>query len=709
MIPYNIRKEHLIQAIEKIDREGVPAGAQSDYYDLLYKEVAYPPKLVVSWANIFANGRELERSSFEGGVNTACFNLLDQEGFEIVSKQRRENILYEHLIKFLRQAQENDLKTASYLKQYKGLKVKVSFGQGSRANVPWIALLKEGDDVQQGIYPVYLYYVQQKVLVLAYGLSETTKPNRNWKLEENPQTIKEYFAVHYRAEPFRYSNSYIFRVYPIDVGSPSFGLQSLQVVQDANEIVEQYKYSIATSVPSVEEPQPIYQPQPRKMNHPLNTILYGPPGTGKTYNSVAHALSIIKEYSLEEVLTKQKTDPKFREIYKAEYDQLLKDGQIALVTFHQSFGYEEFVEGIKPKVNTSGEIEYNIEDGIFKKMCLLAGENKLTQNFDSVYDQYITQIIDHPGDYELRTLIQGRPFIVRVSSKRNCVAVPRTEAATEMIVSKKMLRNYIEHGVIDDWKPYTTAIAHDMRTKYSIDFKVVNNTQKKFVLIIDEINRGNISKIFGELITLIEPSKRLGELEELRLKLAYSGAELDQQFGVPNNLYIIGTMNSTDRSIALMDTALRRRFTFLPYSADTSLLSTNIDGINLQQLLSVINQRVEYLLDKDHLIGHAYLIDVTSKNQLCDVFRNKIIPLLEEYFYGDYEKVQLVLGDNRAFGKREDQRIYQTNVAYDPRKLFGTEIDGYEERSIYKLNEHLLHQNYESISADFFTSIYSKQ
>ncbi|OED50716.1 hypothetical protein ACH42_00735 [Endozoicomonas sp. (ex Bugula neritina AB1)] len=210
------------------------------------------------------------------------------------------------------------------------------------------------------------------------------------------------------------------------------------------------------------------------------------------------------------------------------------------------------------------------------------------------------------------------------------------------------------------------------------DIKIVQKETKKtaeepVVLIIDEINRGNISKVFGELITLLEPSKRAGQDEALSVCLPYS----QERLCVPDNLYIIGTMNTADRSLAMMDTALRRRFDFIEMMPDYRLLSgVQICGVKIDDMLEAMNQRIEYLYDREHMLGHAFfmpLIDIEDDNErlnrLGSIFKNKVIPLFEEYFYEDWEKIRLVLADNQT--KEEAHQFIIKNNKTSAESLFG--------------------------------------
>lgn len=367
-------------------------------------------------------------------------------------------------------------------------------------------------------------------------------------------------------------------------------------------------------------------------NFNLNQILYGPPGTGKTYNSINAAISIINpNFDLAQT----------RDVVKAEYERLVESGQVVFTTFHQSMSYEDFIEGIKPETKNE-KVTYEIKDGVFKRLCKDASAKKTSKNFDTSYSKFVEEVLIK-GSITLETPTHKKKFKVIINSNETAVAIPETEKGTNMGVTKEMSRDYVVNGAIRDWKPYTTSIGEYIKNQYPVDIDDVSNSNKKYVLIIDEINRGNVSAIFGELITLLEEDKRLESKESLELILPYS----KMQFGVPKNLYIIGTMNTADRSVEAIDTALRRRFSFTEMMPKPELLlDIQFDGFNLGEVLQTINDRIEILLDRDHAIGHSYFLKVKSGDveRLKSVFKNSIFPLLQEYFYHDYEKIALILG-----------------------------------------------------------------
>jgi len=238
-IPNNINKSHLLKAIEKIMSDGIPYHAESQYYDILFNGERFPPKLIVSYANIFANGEILDRNSFSGGINTPCFKLLKNNGFEIVEKNMTYN---QELNKFIEQARSEQLKTSGFQKEYLGLKVKVSFGQGNVARVPWIAFLNDLDTVQDGIYPVYLFYKDKDLLILAYGVSETNKSHRSWKNKEL-KTINQFFAENKLGTPERYGTSFVYKTYNVH---QRYDAKTQD--KDLNELLKIYDNTIVPSL-----------------------------------------------------------------------------------------------------------------------------------------------------------------------------------------------------------------------------------------------------------------------------------------------------------------------------------------------------------------------------------------------------------------------------------------------------------------------------
>jgi hypothetical protein len=296
------------------------------------------------------------------------------------------------------------------------------------------------------------------------------------------------------------------------------------------------------------------------------------------------------------------------------FESGVKLGFIEFITFHQSYSYEEFIEGIRPNLDGKNDLTYSIEKGVFKR----------------------------------------------------------------------------------------------------ISDRAKNDQANKYVIIIDEINRGNISKIFGDLITLIEPSKRLFEdngEHPKQVTLPYS----KKPFGVPNNLYILGTMNTADKSIALLDSALRRRFSFTEMPPKASVLTENkisVEGIEIEQLFEIINKRIEFLIDKDHAIGHSYFLkDYFKKNRTIEnlalIFKKEIIPLLMEYFYGDFEKIQLVLGENKDWKPANHERFIKKKPALQ-KSLFGKAevVEGYDEKTLYEMTD-LLDLDQDSL-VRLFKSVYTK-
>ncbi len=383
-------------------------------------------------------------------------------------------------------------------------------------------------------------------------------------------------------------------------------------------------------------------------NTPLNQILYGPPGTGKTYSTIVEAMKIIApdciEYENGNICNYSSIKEKF--------DKAKENHQIEFVTFHQSYSYEEFVEGIKPDLENE-TLNYKLEDGVFKEICDRAENDLYTItkdeeiDFDKAYklfqEKYETgsDLLNLKNiRYEKNNLVYhfgnqlGDRRINLGKIKEIFNSNKKYETATEF--NKDYKGNNPLKGYFFNFYKELIKIKNDCN-KENQDKNNIKQNPPKYVLIIDEINRGNISKIFGELITLIEEDKR----ENLTVTLPYS----KEKFSIPKNLYIIGTMNTSDRSIASIDIALRRRFTFKEMMPNPELVADF--GCGFKKIFENINKKIKILLDRDHQIGHSYFINTKYANAgedtLKEIWFSKIIPLLNEYFYCDWEKLKLVI------------------------------------------------------------------
>ena len=441
---------------------------------------------------------------------------------------------------------------------------------------------------------------------------------------------------------------------------------------------------------------------------PLNQILLGAPGTGKTYHTKKMAVEIIngkKERSREEI--------------NKEYEELIEAGQIVFTTFHQSLSYEDFIEGIKPET-IDGNVTYEVKEGIFKQLCSRAIEQKPKNSDIEIYDfdkgwndliAEVEQNLLSDSMLLLPILTQDKGvYVTEITDNGNLKIKPKnSQLDIDYIVSynrtKKLQEAFPDLSVVKNIdKEFRSVIGGSNSSAYWAVLNYINNKIKEnnriipdyeelknHVLIIDEINRGNVSAIFGELITLLEEDKRKGNPEHTEVVLPYSG----DNFSVPNNVYIIGTMNTADRSVEALDTALRRRFSFVEIQPDPKILSdekyVKYNDVDLSKLLETINKRIEVLIDKDHQIGHSYFIGIEDLGGLQRTFKDKIIPLLEEYFYGDFGKIGLVLGEKFIEQTKYEEKVFAK---------FPYEKDFLEDKKIYHFTPS------ESWEEETFKSIY---
>lgn len=505
-------------------------------------------------------------------------------------------------------------------------------------------------------------------------------------------------------------------------------------------------------LPSVESTTPCVS-----RTTPLNQILYGPPGTGKTFETVAKALEI-----LDPAFLAAHGDPEDRPMLKARFDELVREGLIHFVTFHQSFSYEDFVEGVRAETDdASGQLRYEVADGVFKRLCDsartrvvmeeglsidLAGRRiwKLSLGESAteghIYDECIEKGIAlmgfgggadfsgcHSrediqkvfasvgetlalGDYPItaintfvRQMRRGDLIVVsegnlkfraigeitgdyRRIDRDNGDTYAQSRSVRWLRVYKPalpleaLMENRFSQMTVYELRPGSINI-DKLRTLLKGRGADEGHASPR-VLIIDEINRGNVSRIFGELITLIEPSKRASAPEALEVILPYS----KKRFSVPDNVHLIGTMNTADRSLAGLDIALRRRFEFIEMPPRPELLSgVVVAGIDLQTLLVTMNRRIEVLLDRDHMLGHAYFMSLRNGDELASlaaVFRKQIVPLLQEYFFEDWQRIAWVLNDHRKpAGFR-----FVVPPPFSPENLFGVEADVPSDARLWRLD-----------------------
>lgn len=400
----------------------------------------------------------------------------------------------------------------------------------------------------------------------------------------------------------------------------------------------------------------------KPMKRALNQILYGPPGTGKTYKVIRRAAELVSgRGGMDDAEAKR------------VYDEACEEGRVRLVTFHQSFSYEDFMEGIRP-VMRDGGAGFELRDGVFKESALEA------------LFACLEPVPDHPVGNES---VQDDSFLARADNLRKRpreasitrrvwdiadeLSTPLGPAERQSVVAKALeegINPNTAHTQYGHWKKATWSKNRSASKPTKAETREIEEDDTfirdkaleflergpasgwqlradgdypPHVLILDEINRGNISRIFGELITLIEEDKRCGADNALKVMLPGSR----QPFMVPPNLFLLGTMNTADKSLALLDVALRRRFEFEELAPDFSLC----EGFpELAAVMDEMNRRIELRKDRDHRIGHAFFMKVTDAAGFNVVFRRKVVPLLQEYFFNDMDGARFVLGEAETQG-----------------------------------------------------------
>ena len=680
----NIKEQDIIEALKYIDENGVPFHNQSTKYELVPAEgKKYPPKYVVAVAAHIANGAEITTEGFNA---VEAKNFLEAQGFNIEIKQQEKFQLSvtaasvestdECFTMDNLSLGDNYKPLDVYFKKADGTVVKRSYSKGERRNtnqtMPRIACQVFEKQISalsvedKENFPICKYNPNSELICGIYSSVDEYRKHRN--------TI-EYLT-------YGYDNGRQFVIYCWNIFSTiifvqeclkRFGEPGDQFVltyreKDEKE-TEAAKTEAAVQEELVQQFKGYRNPFSAMLIESKNLIFRGAPGTGKSYLAKEIATDIISNGYFDD--------------YTLLTDEQKK--QVEFVQFHPSYDYSDFVEGLRPRVNDDGTMGFELQDGIFKKFVAHARKNyedsqksKETIEKEISVQESMTEFFSNIElGVDIFKTINGNEFsITSVDNQHIYISIPGNASVKKLTLNLDEIRRMLESGEkFDKIKDITTFFGKTFATQaYSYDFAIYKEIVKrkkkmskavakveelkKYIFIIDEINRGEISKIFGELFFAIDPGYR-GRAGEISTQYANLHSDPDEKFFIPENVYIIGTMNDIDRSVDSFDFAMRRRFRFVELRADERLeMLAALEDEELEaeaiRRMTALNKEIASVedLNENYQIGASYFLKLKTLN-FDQLWTDYLKPLLQEYIQGMYDEAGLMSRFAKAYGYKE--------------------------------------------------------
>ena len=680
----NIKEQDIIEALKYIDENGVPFHNQSTKYELVPAEgKKYPPKYVVAVAAHIANGAEITTEGFNA---VEAKNFLEAQGFNIEIKQQEKFQLSvtaasvestdECFTMDNLSLGDNYKPLDVYFKKADGTVVKRSYSKGERRNtnqtMPRIACQVFEKQISalsvedKENFPICKYNPNSELICGIYSSVDEYRKHRN--------TI-EYLT-------YGYDNGRQFVIYCWNIFSTiifvqeclkRFGEPGDQFVltyreKDEKE-TEAAKTEAAVQEELVQQFKGYRNPFSAMLIESKNLIFRGAPGTGKSYLAKEIATDIISNGYFDD--------------YTLLTDEQKK--QVEFVQFHPSYDYSDFVEGLRPRVNDDGTMGFELQDGIFKKFVAHARKNyedsqksKETIEKEISVQESMTEFFSNIElGVDIFKTINGNEFsITSVDDQHIYISIPGNASVKKLTLNLDEIRRMLKSGEkFDKIKDITTFFGKTFATQaYSYDFAIYKEIVKrkkkmskavakveelkKYIFIIDEINRGEISKIFGELFFAIDPGYR-GRAGEISTQYANLHSDPDEKFFIPENVYIIGTMNDIDRSVDSFDFAMRRRFRFVELRADERLeMLAALEDEELEaeaiRRMTALNKEIASVedLNENYQIGASYFLKLKTLN-FDQLWTDYLKPLLQEYIQGMYDEAGLMSRFAKAYGYKE--------------------------------------------------------